>query len=254
MSTESTKSVAVFIPIDDANWRQLAVNLADIKRQRNASVHVVVLDRTTSGIGRVGDATVASLGRDCSLGEAYRAGLKHTNAGLIALAMPGVRMLPNRISRQRTAMAINPDADLITCNMVLVDDHGRLTAEADPDKADEAPTPLWQAGAMIRRTALGRIGQSDDLPVELFLYMKLRSQGRTSHLNEALTVADAEWFFGLIEDSLKDALAIRKISPPIAPARDRFAEASRTFDHHVTGTGSVTDALDRMIREGTFDR
>ena len=254
MATDPTTSVAVFIPVDDSNWRQLAVNLADIKRQRNASAQVVVLDRTTSGIGQVADAVVATIGPECSLGDAYRTGLKHTSAALIALAIPGVRMLPNRLSRQRTALAINPGIDLLTCNLVLVDEHGRLTAEADPDKADEAPTPLWQSGAMVRRSALGRIGQSDDLPVELFLYMKLRSQGRTSHLAEALTVADADEFFDLIEDSLKEALSIRKISPPIGPNRDRFAEASRTFEHQLAGNGSVTDALDRMIREGTFNR
>ena len=118
-------------------------------------------------------------------------------------------MLPNRLTRQRTALVINEGADLMTCNLVLVDGQGQLTAEADPEKADEAPTPFWQAGVMIRRAALDRIGRSDDLPVELFLYMRLRSQGKTSHLPDALTVADADEFFDRVEDSLKDALATR---------------------------------------------
>ena len=67
-------------------------------------------------------------------------------------------------------------------------------------------------------------------------------------------MADADEFFDRVEDSLKDALAIRKISPPVQPVRDRFAVESRRFDAHLGGTPSVSDALDRMIREGTFDR
>jgi hypothetical protein len=254
MANHRTNTVAVFIPTDDSNWRHLAVNVADIKRQRDVEAQIVVLDRTQSGVGHIKGATVIHVGADASLGEAYRAGLKHTHADLIAWGMPGVRSLPNRLSRQRTEMVINAGIDLVTCNMVLVDGSGCLTAEADPDKADEAPTPLWQAGTMVRREALARIGQSEDLPVELFLYMRLRAKGRTGHVPAALTVSDAEEFFEMIEDSLKEALAIRKISPPIAPKTDAFAQQRRSFDAHLASDGSVTDALDRMIREGTFDR
>ena len=254
MPHNHSNTVAVFIPIDDTNWRHVAVNVADIKRQRGVDGQIVLLDRTASGVGAIDGATVVFLGADVSLGEAYRAGLKHSQADLIALGIPGVRTLPNRLTRQRTAMMINDGIDLLTCNTVLVDENGCLTVEADPDKADEAPTPFWQAGAMIRRTALNRIGQSDDLPVELFLYMRLRSQGRTGHLPDALTVADAGEFFELIEDSLKEALAIRKISPPVPPLQDSFAQNSRAFDEKLLAGGSVSDALDRMIREGTFDR
>jgi len=254
MTHTPTNSVAVFIPTDDLNWRHVAVNLADVKRQRGIDAAVVVLDRTTSGIGCLAGATVVHVGPETSLGESYRVGLEHSKAEFIALAIPGIRMLPNRLTRQKTALALNHKIDLMTCNLVLVDGQGRLTAEADPDKADEAPTPFWQAGAMFRRSALERIGRSDDLPVELFLYMRLRSQGKTGHLPDALTVADADEFFGRVEDSLKDALAIRKISPPIQPARDRFADESRRFDARLVDNGSVSDALDRMIREGTFDR
>lgn len=254
MTPSPSKSVAVFIPTDDSNWRHIAVNLADVKRQRGIEAAVVVLDRTTSGVGHVAGATVVHVGPETSLGDAYRAGLRHSKADFIALAIPGIRMLPNRLTRQRTALVINESVDLMTCNLVLVDDQGRLTAEADPQKADEAPTPFWQAGAMVRRAALDRIGRSDDLPVELFLYMRLRSQGKTGHLPDALTVADADEFFEHVEDSLKDALAIRKISPPVPPVRDRFADETRSFDAHLGSNGSVSDALDRMIREGTFDR
>ena len=254
MTNPCSNSVAVFIPTDDSNWRHVAVNLADVKRQRGVDAAVVVLDRTTSGIGHLAGATVVHVGPETSLGEAYRLGLQHSKAEFIALAIPGIRMLPNRLSRQRTALVINEGVDLMTCNLVLVDEQGRLTAEADPEKADEAPTPFWQAGTMLRRAALDRIGQSDDLPVELFLYMRLRSQGKTGHLPDALTVADADEFFDCVEDSLKDALAIRKINPPVQPVRDRFADASRRFDAHFGRETSVSDALDRMIREGTFDR
>ena len=254
MTTPCSNSVAVFIPTDDSNWRHVAVNLADVKRQRGVDAAVVVLDRTTSGIGHLAGATVVHVGPETSLGEAYRVGLQHSKAAFIALAIPGIRMLPNRLSRQRTALVINEGVDLLTCNLVLVDGRGRLTAEADPEKADEAPTPFWQAGTMLRRTALDKIGLSDDLPVELFLYMRLRAQGKTGHLPDALTVADADEFFDGVEDSLKDALAIRKINPPVQPVRDRFADASRRFDAHFAGETSVSDALDRMIREGTFDR
>ena len=254
MHSNTTNSVAVFIPVDDTNWPSLPVNMADIARQRDINPHVLILDRTEGGLGPIEGATVVEIGSEESLGEAYRTGLKHTKADLIALNIPGVRSLPNRLTRQRTDLAINRHIDMVTSNMVLVDETGSLTAEVDPNKADEAPTPYWQAGVMIRRTALSRIGRSDDLPVELFLYMRLRSQGRTGHMDAVLTVANAGEFFDLIEDSLKDALAIRNISPPIRPSPDKFANDRREFDARLNPETSVSDALDRMIREGTFDR
>jgi hypothetical protein len=254
MHSTTTNYVAVFIPVDDTNWHALPVNMADIERQRDVKPHVVVLDRTAEGLGPIEGATVVEVGNEESLGEAYRMGLKHTKADLIALNIPGVRSLPNRLTLQRTDLAINRHIDLVTSNMVLVDEEGCLTAEVDPDKADEAPTPFWQAGVMISRTELSRIGRSDDLPVELFLYMRLRAQGRTGHMDTVLTVGHAGDFFALIEDSLKEAMAIRNINPPIRPSPDKFANDRRAFDARLNPKSSVSDALDRMIREGTFDR
>ena len=50
MNSPSTKTVAVFIPVDDTNWRSLPLNLADLRRQRGIQPHIVVLDRTESGV------------------------------------------------------------------------------------------------------------------------------------------------------------------------------------------------------------
>jgi hypothetical protein len=107
---------------------------------------------------------------------------------------------------------------------------------------------------MIRRAALSRIGRSSDLPVELFLYFKLRSSGRTGHMSQVFSVVEEDEFNAAIEGSLEDALAIRRISPPIAPRSDRWVAERVSFDERLTSSSSVTDALDRMIREGTFDR
>ena len=249
-----TNSVAVFIPVDDNNWRELPLCLADIKAQRDVSLQVLVLDRTDSGIGRVADATVIRLGSDASLGDAYRTGLENTAADLIAISMPGVRMLPERISRQRRDLALNRHVDLLTSNLVLIDDDGCLVAEANPHKAEEAPTPFWQSGMMVRRGALARIGRSDDLPVELFMYMRLRSQGRTGHLDQPLSVAQESEFSVMIEDSLRDALAVRRITPPIQPPVDHWRQVRRKFDARLHPQLTVSDELDRMIRGGHFDR
>ena len=249
-----TNSVAVFIPVDENNWRELPVCLADIKAQRDVSLQVLVLDRTDSGIGRVSDATVIRLGSDTSLGDAYRTGLENTAADLIAISMPGVRMLPERILRQRRDLALNRHIDLLTSNLVLIDEDGCLVAEANPHKAEEAPTPFWQSGVMIRRGALARIGRSDDLPVELFMYMRLRSQGRTGHLDQPLSVAQESEFSLIIEESLRDALAVRRITPPIQPPVDHWRQVRRKFDARLHPQLTVSDELDRMIRGGHFDR
>ena len=249
-----SNSVAVFIPVDENNWRELPVCLADVKAQRDVSIQVVVLDRTESGIGRVADANVIRLGADVSLGDAYRTGLDNTAADLIAICVPGVRMLPERILRQRRDLALNRHVDLLTSNLVLIDDNGCLVAEANPRKAEEAPTPLWQSGVMVRRSALAKIGRSDDLPVELFLYMRLRSQGRTGHLDQPLSVAQESEFSLMIEDSLRDALSVRRITPPIQPPVDHWRQVRRTFDARLHPQLTVSDELDRMIRGGHFDR
>ena len=254
MSETPTKTVAVFVPVDDTNWRSLALNLADLQLQRDVQSHIVVLDRTESGVGKIDGVSVVALGPDASLGEAIHAGLRRTPAALIALSIPGVRSLPTRLSRQRADLSLNRHIDMVTSNIVLVDEDGCMVAEANPDKAEEAPTPFWQAGAMIRRTALERIGQSADLPIELFLYMRLLSQGRIGHSEVVYSVAPKSTFDEAIEGSLQDALAVRKISPPIAPPDDRFARERVSFDARMARQTSVTDALDRMIREGTFDR
>jgi hypothetical protein len=250
----SPNAVAVFIPIDEGSWRDLPLALADIKAQRDVTPHVIVLDRTDSGIGRLVDATAIRLGPDVSLGDAYREGLKHTAADLIALCMAGVRMLPERLARQRRDLALNRHVDFLTSNLVLIDDDGCLVAEANPQKAEEAPTPLWQSGVMVRRGALARIGCSEDLPVELFLYIRLRSQGRTGHLDQPLSVASESEFSLLIEDSLREALSVRRITPPIEPPADRWKQVRRSFDARLHPQLTVSDELDRMIRDGHFDR
>ncbi len=254
--TESVRpnSVAIFIPVDENNWRELPLCLADIGAQRGVSVHVVVIDRTASGIGRLTDATVLRLGMEVSLGEAYRTALQHTAADLIAICTPGVRMLPERIARQRRELTLNRHVDLLTSNLVLIDADGCLVAEANPQKAEEAPTPFWQSGVMVRRGALGRIGRSDDLPVELFLYIRLRSQGRTGHIDQPFSVASESEFNAMIEESLRDALAVRRITPPIQPPVDHWRQVRRKFDARLYPQLTVSDELDRMIRDGSFDR
>ncbi len=247
-------SVAVFIPVDEDNWRELPLCLADVKAQRDITVQAVVLDRTDSGVGRVNGATVVRLGPEVSLGDAYRTGLENTAADLIAICVPGVRMLPERMLRQRRDLTLNRNIDLLTSNLVLIDEDGCLVAEANPHKAEEAPTPMWQSGVMIRRGALARIGRSDDLPVELFLYMRLRSRGRTGHLDQPLSVAQESEFSAMIEDSLRDALSVRRITPPIQPPVDHWRQVRRTFDARLHPQLTVSDELDRMIRDGRFDR
>ena len=254
MNSPSTKTVAVFIPVDDTNWRSLPLNLADLRRQRGIQPHIVVLVRTESGVGEIQGVSVVSVDGEASLGDAIRAGLRRTPAEFVALSTPGIRSLPTRLSRQRADLSLNRHIDMVTSNIVLVDDDGCLVAEANPNKAKEAPTPFWQAGSMFRRSALSRIGQSPDLPVELFLYMRLRAEGRIGHSDVVYSVATKSAFDEAIEGSLQDALAVRKIAPPIAPPDDRIARERARFDERMAQQTSVTDALDRMIREGTFDR
>lgn len=254
MEHATPPTTAAFVIIDDSNWRSLPVNLSDLSRQRDVTPHIVVLDQTDSGVGRVEGATVVRLGPGVSSGESLHAGLDATAARLVALCVPGVRSLPARFGRQHAELTLNPHIDAVTSNLVLVDEQGCLVAEANPYKAAEAPTPFWQAGTMFRRSALATAGRSPDFPEDLRLYLQLRARGRTRHLDQVLSVASKVNFDEAIEGSLRDALAVRKISPPIQPPSHRRPAARPHRTAGLVQERSASDALDRMIREGAFDR
>ena len=58
----------------------------------------------------------------------------------------------------------------------------------------------------------------------------------------------------MIEESLRDALAVRRITPPIQPPVDHWRQVRRKFDARLYPQLTVSDELDRMIRDGSFDR
>jgi len=171
---------------------------------------------------------VVRLGPSISVGEAHRAGLNHTRASIIAWHLLGVRNLPTRMRIQWEQLQQDEGIALLTTNLVLTDRSGRIVAMADPKKALDAPTPLWQSGVMIRRPALARIGRSSDLPVELFLYSRLRAHGRTGHIAEPICVVDESRFQALQRQSLSDAAAVQRVHPPVAPPPEISVIATAT--------------------------
>ncbi|MAY80445.1 MAG: hypothetical protein CL930_06620 [Deltaproteobacteria bacterium] len=253
MNEQHANLVAAFISVDDDNRIHLPLALADLAQQRDLQFQILILDRTRAGLDLIAGTKVIPLGADISIGEAYRTGLKNTDADIIAWVTPGVRCLPKRLSKQRTSMALNPHIDLITSNLALIDNEGCLAAEANPFKADQAPTPFWQSGVMLRRSALTRIGQSQDLPVELFLYLRLKSQGRTSHIAAPLSVMPKTDFESRMGESLNDACAVRKVHPPIAPREDTWTQVRQNLDSHFLNQPAHLDQVERMIRDGSFD-
>jgi len=219
-SSQSLPHIAAFVQVTDAQQAFLSMALHDLRHQRDVDLDIVVLDRTTQGDLEADGATLVRLGPDISVGEAYRAGLNHTRAKSIAWHVLGVRNLPTRLRLQWEHLEQDEGLALVTTNLILTDEQGRIVALADPKKALDAPTPLWQSGVMIRRAALARIGRSSDLPVELFLYSRLKSHGRTGHLAEPFCIAEESRFQALQRQSLADAAAVQRIHPPVAPRPD----------------------------------
>jgi hypothetical protein len=252
MNEQHSNLVAAFISVNDDNQVHLPLALADLNQQRDLQFQILVLDRTSAGLGAIDGSKVITLGADISTGDAYRQGLKNTDADIIAWVTPGVRCLPNRLAKQRTTMVLNTHIDLVTSNLALIDNQGCLAAEANPLKADQAPTPFWQSGVMIRRSALTRIGQSSDLPVELFLYLRLKTQGRTSHMATPLSVMTKSEFYTRMDESLNDACAVRQVHPPIAPRQDTWIQVRQDLDAHLLNQPSHLDQVERMIRDGSF--
>lgn len=253
MNEQHANLVATFINVDDSNSVHLPLAMADLKQQRDLQFQVLILDRTSTGLGAVDGAKLIPLGPGVSIGDAYRQGLKDTDADIIAWVIPGVRCLPKRLSKQRTAMALNPTIEMVTSNLALMDEQGCLAAEANPLQADQAPTPFWQSGVMLRRSALTRIGQSSDLPVELFLYLRLKTQGRTSHIATSLSVMPKSLFDARMDASLNDACAVRQVHPPIAPRQDSWSQVREDLDAHLLNQPAHLDQVERMIRDGSFD-
>ena len=218
--TQELPEVAAFVQVVDGQQPLLAMALHDLRGQRDVALEIVVLDRTTDGDVDGEGNTVVRLGPKVSVGEAHRTGLNHTHAKVIAWHVLGVRNLPTRMAMQHAELMRDEGMAMLTTNLVLTDPDGQIVALADPKKALDAPTPLWQSGVMIRRAALARVGRSGDLPVELFLYSRLKSHGRTGHIAEPLCVVDEARFQVEQRQSLTDAAAIQRIHPPIAPPPD----------------------------------
>jgi hypothetical protein len=209
--------IAAFVQVTDADRHLLPVALHDLSHQRDVQLDIIVLDRTTEGGLAEGDHIVVRLGPDASCGDAHRAGLNHTRAVFIAWHVLGVRNLPTRIHIQWQQLSSDARISMVTSNLVLTDEAGRIVALANPDQARDAPTPMWQGSVLVRRAALARIGRSADLPVELFLLMRLRSHKAVAHVAEPLCVAQESVFSAQRRQSLTDALAIKRVIPPIAP-------------------------------------
>jgi hypothetical protein len=224
--------IAVFVQVVDGEQYWLQMALHDLRHQRDVEVEIVVLDRTSSGnlsvVQPAEDLTIVRLGPDVSAGEAHRAGLNHTRAKIIAWHMLGVRNLPSRLRAQWEQLDDDEGLAMVTTNLVLTDTDGRIVALADPKKALDAPTPLWQSGVMVRRAALARIGRSADLPVELFLYSRLKAHGRTGHIAEPFCVVPEPRFRSMMRQSIDEAEAIQEIHPPISPRPDVTVIASAT--------------------------
>jgi hypothetical protein len=216
------------VQVEDGQEALLPMALHDLRHQRDVDLDIIVLDRTYAADIEAPDATVVRLGADISVGEAHRAGLNHTRAQLIAWHTLGVRNLPTRMRIQWEQMQADPGVAMLTTNLVLTDRACRIVAMADPKKALEAPTPLWQSGVMIRRAALARIGRSADLPVELFLYSRLRAHGRTGHIAEPICIVEESRFQALQRRSLTEAASVQRIHPPVAPRPEVSVIASAT--------------------------
>jgi hypothetical protein len=231
MSTSSDQplpQIAAFVQVLEGQQALLPMGLYDLRHQRDVDLQIVVLDRTAAGGLQAEGATLVRLGPSITVGEAHRAGLNHTRAKIIAWHLLGVRTLPTRMKLQWEQLDQDESLAMVTTNLVLTDPKGRIVALADPKKALEAPTPLWQSGVMIRRAALARIGRSGDLPVELFLYNRLRSHGRCGHIAEPICIAEESRFESLRRQSLTDAAAVQRIHPPIAPRPDVTVVATAT--------------------------
>jgi len=207
--------IAAFVQVVDGEESLLPVALHDLRHQRDVDLDIVILDRTTAGLPEDLGATLVRLGPDTSVGEAHRAGLNHTRAQIVAWHTLGVRNLPTRMRIQWEALEADEGIAMVTTNLVLTDELGRIVAMADPKRALEAPTPLWQSGVMIRRPSLARIGRSGDLPVELFLYCRLRAHGRTGHIAEPICIVEESRFEALRRQSVTDAAAVHRIQPPV---------------------------------------
>lgn len=210
--------VSVLAVLSDADRASGEELLEDVRAQRGVAAELVVVDATRAGdLALPGAVVVRHAGP--SRGRALAAAAERAAGDLLALAVPGCRMLPARLAAAAEALAAAPGTELVAADLYLCDAHGQFQGRSSPAVMGEAPGPFFEAGLVLRRGALTELDRRAFVPAELDLYLRLAARGRVAFLDEpAGTVErrrhDAAWERSRQDAALASLLAREPLAAP----------------------------------------
>ncbi|MEM7309788.1 MAG: glycosyltransferase family 2 protein [Planctomycetota bacterium] len=213
MPHAASPEVLAIVPARDADPVPLQQLLADLRAQAEVRVEVLVVDQTLRGLPADLDLGGAARVRERSpaRSRAWRHGLATGGAPWIAFCLPGTRLAADRLRTQLDA-ADGGSVELVTSDLHVRSPEG-YARRVSPDLAPELP-PLWEATALVRRSALEGLRDVAFWPVEQELYRRLRAEDGVRHVAEALVAATSESFEAAAERQRHDAELLRLAESP----------------------------------------
>jgi len=191
--------ISVLMPVRNAG-RWLAPALASLRRQSFGDFEVIAVeDGSTDGSGERLERMARHEPRlrvlrlpPTGLPGALQAGLRAARADVIARHDADDLSHPTRLERQRALLLEHPDADVVGCRLTLrprdftgvgmrrwVAWHNALLAHDEMAREVLVDSPLAHGAAMLRRSALERVGgwRECGWPEDLDLWVRLLRSG-----------------------------------------------------------------------------
>ncbi|MCB9913719.1 MAG: glycosyltransferase [Planctomycetes bacterium] len=242
--------VSVLCLVEAHERAHVAELVEDVRAQRGVRCELVLVDRGGPEPLACADATVVRCDHP-SRGVAWKQALEAARGALVALQLPGCRLLPARLAHARAAFT--DGIDLVTCDAALTDAQGQFVDRTFLEHMAGEPGPYFESGLVLRRAALSELADTAYAPVERALYTRLAAAGRAAHVEEPGVTLDAERYRAAWDRSREDVLLVALADAPYAGERPRLTVSLCTYQRRDVLAECVESFARQLLAPGTFE-